>query len=111
MHTRRERKSVGVPRSEEEPSKDVVSHLYEAVLLGLCLPSGQISGFFLHTYPRTLTWMHMLPSAKMDLEVKDFGRSNTHMTWHYPPTFDPQGAFLHMCSVSLVRKEGGVEIP
>ena len=26
------------------------------------------------------------------------------MAWHYPLTFDPQGTFLHMCSVSLVPK-------
>ena len=29
------------------------------------------------------------------------------MAWHYSLTFDPQGAFLCMCSVSLVRKEEG----
>ena len=28
------------------------------------------------------------------------------MAWYYSLTFDPQGAFLHMCSVSLVQKEG-----
>ena len=33
------------------------------------------------------------------------------MTWRYPLTFDPQGAFLRMCNVSLVPKEGGMEIP
>lgn len=26
------------------------------------------------------------------------------MAWHYPLTFDPQGTFLLMCSVSLVPK-------
>ena len=55
--------------------------------------------------------MHMHPSAKMDLEVKYSGRSKTHMTWHYPLIFYPQGDFLHMCNVSLVPKDGGVEIP
>lgn len=33
------------------------------------------------------------------------------MAWHYPLTFDPHGAFLHMCSVSLVPREGGAEMP
>ena len=28
------------------------------------------------------------------------------MAWHYSLTFDPQGAFLHMRSVSLVQKVG-----
>ena len=28
------------------------------------------------------------------------------MAWHYPLAFDPHGALLHMCSVSLVPKEG-----
>ena len=29
------------------------------------------------------------------------------MVWHFHLTFDPQGAFLRMCSVSLVPKGGG----
>ena len=29
------------------------------------------------------------------------------MAWHYPLTFDPQRAFLPMCSVSLVPKSMG----
>ena len=33
------------------------------------------------------------------------------MAWHYPLAFDPHGALLHMCSVSLVPKEGGAEMP
>ena len=28
------------------------------------------------------------------------------MVWHYPLSFDPQGALLSMCSVSLVLKRG-----
>ena len=28
------------------------------------------------------------------------------MAWPYPLTFDPQGVFLCMCSVSLVPKRG-----
>ena len=33
------------------------------------------------------------------------------MTWHYPVTFDPQGAFMSICSVSLVPKEVGSQDP
>ena len=33
------------------------------------------------------------------------------MVLHYPLTFEPQGALLHMSGVSLVPKDGGVEIP
>ena len=36
------------------PAKRWVSHLCRSVLLGLCLPSGQLSGFFF--YPGTLPW-------------------------------------------------------
>ena len=33
------------------------------------------------------------------------------MAWSYPLTFDLQGAFLLMCSVSLVLKKGGYGEP
>ena len=32
------------------------------------------------------------------------------MAWPYPLTFDPQGAFLCMCSVSLVPKRGSRDL-
>ena len=51
-----------------------LSHLYRSVLLGLCLPSGQLSGFF---SPGILFWVRTHPSGKMDLEVKASGRSKT----------------------------------
>ena len=31
------------------------------------------------------------------------------MAWDYPLIYEPQGAFLHMCSVSLVPKRGKSE--
>ena len=34
------------PLVRRSPVKTWLSHLYKAVLVGLCLPSGQISGFF-----------------------------------------------------------------
>ena len=33
------------------------------------------------------------------------------MTWCYPLTFDPQGAFLHKYNVSLLPKEEGAKNP
>ena len=60
--------------------KRQLSHLYRSVLLGLCLPSGQLSDFFFHTWP-TLDpspGVHMYPSAKMDLKVKASWRNKTH---------------------------------
>ena len=53
--------------------------------------------------------MHTL--AKMDLEVKASGRNKTHYGLELSSNFRLQGAFLHMCSVSLVSKEGEEESP
>ena len=44
-----ERKGVGVPLVRRSPVRRQLSHLYRAVLPGLCLPSGRLSGFFFHT--------------------------------------------------------------
>ena len=33
------------------------------------------------------------------------------MVWHFPLTFDPQEVFFHIFSVSLVPKDGGLEVP
>ena len=51
------------------------------------------------------------PSAKMDLQVKASGKSKTHYGLALSPDFDAQGTFLHICSVFLVSKRGGAEIP
>ena len=57
------------------------------------------------TYPGTFSWVCMHPSAKMNL--KGFWEEpRLTVAWHCSSTFDPQGAFLRMCSVSLVWKEG-----
>ena len=53
--------------------------------------------------------MHTL--AKMDLKVKASGRSKIHYGLELSSNFRLQGAFLHMCSVSLVPKEGEGQIP
>ena len=47
-NTHPERKGVGISTSEEGHGKEAVKSLQRAVLLGLCLPSGQ-SGFSSHT--------------------------------------------------------------
>ena len=100
---------MGVPPVRKKAVKRRLSQLYRSVLQGLCLPSGQFSDFFSPhlTYPETLPWVCTYPSAKMNLKVTSSGRSKTHMSWHYPLTFDPQGAFVRICSVSLVPKEVG----
>ena len=81
---------------------------------GLCLPSGQFSGFFFYTWPALgpSPGVCINPSAKMDLEGarRLLAGARLIMAWQYPLTFDLQGALLHMCSVSLVPKDGEVEI-
>ena len=59
--------------------KRLLLYLYKAVL-GLCLPSGQLSGSFLHIWPtlRPSPGVPMHPSAKIDPKVKASGRSKTH---------------------------------
>ena len=69
----------------------------------LCLPSGQLSGFFFHTCPalELSLRVHMHPKAKMDLEVKASGRNKTHYGLALCLGFWLQGAFLCMYTVSL----------
>ena len=107
------REGRGCAPVRKKAVKRWLSQLYRSVLRGLCLPSGQLSDFFFPqlTYPETLPWVCTYPSAKMNLEVNSSGRSKPHMTWHYPLTFDPQGAFVCICSVSLSPKRWGAEIP
>ena len=88
-------------------------HLYRSVLPGLCLPSGQLSGFF--STP-DLPWDPPLgcpctPQPRWISKWSLLGRVRFIMAWHYPLTFDPHAAFLCMCSVSLVPEEEGREIP
>ena len=98
MHTHKER--VWVSLLVRSAVKRGSSHLYKAVLLGLCLPSGQLSGFFFHTWP-TLGPSHKVHthlSAKRDLKVKD-------MAWNYGLELSSDfwlQAFLPVWSVSLI---------
>ena len=60
--------------------KRLLLYLYKAVLQGLCLPSGQLSGSFLHIWPtlEPSPGVHGHTSAKIDPKVKASGRSKTH---------------------------------
>ena len=73
-----ERKGMDVPSIpwgvRKSTVKRLLSYLYRSVLPGLCLPSGQLSGFF---SPGILFWVCTNSSAKMDLQVKASGRSKT----------------------------------
>ena len=91
-----ERKGVGSRASGEEPSKEMdMLHLHRSVLPGLCLPSGQIRGFFFQTWLTLgpFSGVHTHPSAKMDLKVKASGRSKTHYGLELSPGFWPQEYF------------------
>ena len=101
-----ERKGVGIPPSEGEGSTEAV-RTFILASSSWFLPSFRPIIWFLFlylTYLGTLLWVCMHLSVKMDLEVKAFGMSKTHAAWNYLLTFDPQGAFLCMCTVSLVPK-------
>ena len=68
------------------------SHLHRSVLPGLCLPWGQLSGFFFHTW-LTLGPSHEVrthPSAKMDLKMKASGRSKTHFGFASSPFYSKE---------------------
>ena len=67
---------VCVPPVRRSSVKRLLSHLYRSVLPGLCLPSGQLSGFYYHTWSNLgpSPGLPMHPWAKMDLEVKASGR-------------------------------------
>ena len=109
-----QRKGVGIPSSEEEQSKEMVKSLIWGSSSGSLFSFRLIIRFlFPHlTYPGTLPWLHMYLSARMDLEVKASGRSKNHYGLALSrllaskEPFCLQGAFLHMCRVSLVPKEG-----
>ena len=57
-----------------------LSHFYRSLLSGLCLPSGQVFGFFFHNTPtlRPSPGVCIHPTAKMDLKVKASERSRAH---------------------------------
>ena len=65
-------------------------------------------------FSRQEDWSSLPFPSPMDHILSDLSTMTCLIrAWHYPLTFDPQGAFLHMCWVSLVPKRGlrGAEIP
>ena len=104
---------MGVLPSKEECSEGLIQS-FASISFSWSLSSfGPILWFlFPHPiYPGTLPWVHTHPSANMDLEVKVSVRSKIHYGLALSLDFEPQGALLHMSGVSLVPKDGGVEIP
>ena len=85
--------------------KRQLSHLYKSVHLGLCLPLANNLVSF--TTP-DLSWDPPL-GCTCTPQPKFLEGARLIMVWHYPLTFNPQGASPSMCSVSLVLK--GREIP
>ena len=102
MHTQRER-VWAYPLVRRSTEKRPVSHLHGSVLADVCLPSGQLSGFFFHTWPTLgpLPGVGMHPSAKMDLEVKASERSKTLYGLELSLDFWVQGASLRRVSLAL----------
>ena len=66
-----------------------LSNFYRSLLSGLCLPSGQVFGFFFHTSPtlRPSPGVCIHPTAKMDLKVKASERSRAHYGLELAPDF------------------------
>ena len=96
MHIQRERVWAS-------PRVRWLSHLYRSVLLGLCLPSGQILAFFFPhlTYPGTFPGVHShVPISQDRSKLRLLGGARLIMVWVYPLTFYSQGALLSMCRVS-----------
>ena len=91
------------PLVRRRAGKRLLSHVYKAVLLGLCLPSGQLSGFFFHTWPTLEPSPRVCThcSAKMNLKVKAPRRSKTHYGLQLSLYFRLQGNFLGMCTVQF----------
>ena len=101
-------KGCGHPLSEEEElSKETVKSFIEVA------SSGSLSSFrstiwflFPHlTYPGTLGCA-CIPQPRWTFKWRLLRGARLIMAWHFPLTFDPQGTFLHICSVFLVPKKG-----
>ena len=89
--------------------KRQLSHSYRSVLSRPCLPSGQSSSFFFHTWP-TLgpsPGGHTHPSAKMGLKVKSSGRSKIHYGLALSPHFWLTGSLSVQVQCLLCPKKEG----
>ena len=106
MHTWRERlwTSSLVRRSTV---KWQLSHLYRAVLPGLCLPlANYLVSFFTPDLPWDTPLGFTHPSAQMDLKVKVSGRSKTHYGLAWPLDLWPTMS-LSACVVSPLSPKWG----
>ena len=85
--------------------------LYKVIVfLSLCLPTGQLCSPPLP--PLQLICLRTFPQVhleKMDFHEKASGRGEARliMAWH-PLNFDPQGASMHSCTVSLAPRRGAM---
>ena len=95
---------------KEERSKEVVISLMYVILLSLCLPSGQLSGFFFHIEPTLGPSLGCAcTQPRRTLKWRLLGGTRLSMTSHYPLTFKHQGAFLAFVVSHLTPKGEGVD--
>ena len=96
------------PRIEEGLSEEVVKSFIWGISSGSLLTLGQLSSFFFHLWPA----LGPSPTCMCNFFPR-WGKSpvlwralaSPILGW-CPLLLDPQGAFLHMCSVSLAPRRG-----
>ena len=98
-----ERNGVGFPPSQEECSKEAFKSFIEDSSSGSLSTFSQLSGFFSHTWATLVHYpvSACTPQPRWISKGRFLGRARLIMVWHYTLTFDPQGTFLCMCSVSF----------
>ena len=94
---------MGILPSEEACNKEAAKSLYKAVLLGLCLPSGQLSGFIPPSWP-TLGHCPGCAHTPLPRGVSEWRllEEQPHYGLELSSDFWLQGAFLHLCSITLI---------
>ena len=109
MHTWRERVWAS-SLMRRNTVKRQLNHLCRSVLPGLCLPLANYLVLFSHlTCPRALRNMRAQLFSKMDSSPEAYGAAlASHIMGWCPLLFDPQGAFLCMCSVFLAPRMGNM---
>ena len=92
------------------PGKRRLVHSYRAVLPGLCLPLANYLVYFSTlTLPRTLLNTRVQLFSKVDFSPEAYGTAlASPVMGRFLFLFDPQGAFLLMCNVSLAPRMGNV---
>ena len=107
IHTWRERAWV-FPLRRRRTVKRPLTHLHSAVLRGLCL---LLASYLLSFSSPDLSWdfpQHVCATFFQDgFQPRGLWRGPWHhIIWGSPPSSDPQGAFLYMCSVSFSARMG-----